>query len=124
MTITRLPRRSSANRDNTVSFQNLTLQIERVKWRGTLAGCNVTLHQHFDQTLSITYGPHSLGRFTAQGQAIPDTAPATRKAMEKKLRGKAQKPAFPQSFEIPQTPRDSNYWNGPPLVPATVYLFW
>jgi hypothetical protein len=26
------------NRDNTVSFQNLTLQIEPVKWRGILAG--------------------------------------------------------------------------------------
>jgi transposase len=99
----------TVNRDNTVSFQNLTLQIERVRWRGTLAGCNVTLHQHFDQTLSITYGPHRLGRFTAQGQAIPDTNPATRKAMEKTLRGKAQNPAFPPSFEIPQTTRDSNF---------------
>ena len=28
----------TVNRDNTVSFQNLQLQLERVKWRGTLAG--------------------------------------------------------------------------------------
>ena len=27
----------SVNRDNTVSFQNLSLQIERVRWRATLA---------------------------------------------------------------------------------------
>src|SRR6202035_3558769 len=27
----------SVNRDNTVSFQNLSLQIERVRWRSTLA---------------------------------------------------------------------------------------
>ncbi len=27
----------AVNRDNTVSFQNLTLQIERMSWRGTLA---------------------------------------------------------------------------------------
>jgi hypothetical protein len=29
----------AVNWDNTVSFQNLTLQIERVRWRATLAGC-------------------------------------------------------------------------------------
>ena len=38
----------TVNRDNTVSFQNLNLQIERVRWRATLAGCNVTVHQHLD----------------------------------------------------------------------------
>jgi hypothetical protein len=38
----------TVNRDNTVSFQNLTLQIEPVRRRGTLADCTVTLHQHLD----------------------------------------------------------------------------
>jgi len=99
----------SVNRDNTVSFQNLILQIERVSWRATLAGCTVTVHQHLDQTLSITYGPHRLGCFTAQGEARTNSKPAARKAMEKTLRGKAPKPAFPPSFEIPQTARDSNF---------------
>jgi len=99
----------SVNRDNTVSFQNLVLQIEAVRWRATLAGCKVTVHQHLDQTLSMTYGPHRLGRFTAQGEAITETKPAARKAMEKTLRGKAQRTAFPPSFEIPQTARDSNF---------------
>jgi hypothetical protein len=45
-------------RDNTVRLQNLTLQIEAVKWRGTLAGCSVTAHRHLDGTLSLGYGPH------------------------------------------------------------------
>ncbi len=99
----------SVNRDNTVSFQNLILQIEPVRWRATLAGCKVTVHQHLDQTLSLTYGPHRLGRFTAQGEARTETKPAAGKAVEKTLRGKAQKPAFPPSFEIPQTARDSNF---------------
>src|SRR5258708_7133471 len=40
----------AVNRDNTVSFQNLTLQIERVNWRGTLAGCQVTVHHHCTRT--------------------------------------------------------------------------
>jgi transposase len=31
----------SVNRDNTVSFHNLSLQMERVRWRATLAGCQV-----------------------------------------------------------------------------------
>src|SRR5204863_342619 len=38
----------TVNRDNTVSVQNLSLQIEPVRWRGTLAGCSVIAHQHLD----------------------------------------------------------------------------
>jgi transposase len=71
----------SVNRDNTVSFQNLVLQIERTRWRNTLAGCNVTVHQHLDGTLSISYGPHRLGSYTAQGSPITQTA--ARGAVEK-----------------------------------------
>jgi len=41
----------TVNRDNTVTLQNLVLQIERVSWRATLAGCNVIVHQHLDGTL-------------------------------------------------------------------------
>src|SRR5208337_2823251 len=48
----------TVNRDNTVSFQNLQLQIERVQWRGTLAGCTVMVHQHLNGTISLTHGPH------------------------------------------------------------------
>jgi glucosylceramidase len=36
---------SAVNRDNTVSFQNHALQLERVGWKATLAGCQVTVHQ-------------------------------------------------------------------------------
>lgn len=73
----------TVNRDNTVSFQNLCLQIEPVRWRGTLAGCSVTLHQHLDGTLSITFGPHRLGRYSAQGVPMPATKTAPRRAVEK-----------------------------------------
>src|SRR3974390_1579272 len=73
----------TVSRDNTVSVQNLSLQIERVRWRGTLAGCNVTVHQHLDSTLSLTYGPHRLGRYTAQGLPIVDAKLPARKAVEK-----------------------------------------
>ena len=72
----------TVNRDNTVSFQNLRLQIERVNWRGTLAGCSVTVHQHLNGELSLSHGPHILGRYTAQGEAIV-TTPAARRTVEK-----------------------------------------
>jgi transposase len=61
----------SVNRDNTVSFQNLSLQIERVRWRATLAGCQVVVHQHLNGTLSLSYGPHCLGRYDAAGAPLP-----------------------------------------------------
>src|SRR6202162_2742873 len=57
----------TVNRDNTVSIQNLRLQIEAVRWRASLAGCSVTVHQHLDGTFSLTHGPHRLGRYSAQG---------------------------------------------------------
>src|SRR5215469_4267539 len=96
------------NRDNTVSLQNLTLQIEPVSWRATLAGCTITVHQHLDGTFTLTYGPHRLGRYSAQGQVMQKTNPAP-KAVGKTLRGKVQKQTFPPRSEIPQTTRDSHF---------------
>ena len=97
------------NRDNTVSFQNLTLQIERVNWRGTLAGCTVTVHQHLDGTISLTHGPHRLGRYSSQGVALGCSKNAAPQAVEKTRRGKAQNQAFPPRLEIPLTTRDSHF---------------
>jgi len=57
-------------RDNTVSFANRNWQLERTKLRGTLAGCRVTVHEHLDETISITFGPHLVARYTADGQAL------------------------------------------------------
>jgi len=73
----------TVNRDNTVSFQNLNLQIERVSWKGTLAGCNVLVHQHLDGHLSLTYGPHRLGQYTAHGVPMQTAKIAARRAVEK-----------------------------------------
>jgi len=55
------------NRDNTVSWANRCLQIEKTSWRGTLAGCRVIVCEHLDGRLSIVYGPHRVGHYTAQG---------------------------------------------------------
>ena len=85
----------TVNRDNTVSFQNRKLQIEPVRWRGTLAGCSVIAHQHLDGTLSLSYGPHCLGRYDAAGVPLP------RKASTELGRGRGTAP-FPCN-PIPKT---------------------
>src|SRR5215472_5949180 len=99
----------TVNRDNTVAIQNLHLQIERVRWRATLAGCTVTVHQHLDGTFTITHGPQRLGRFSAQGLSLEKAKCAAREAVEKTQRGKVQKPTFPLCLEIPQKARDSHF---------------
>ena len=65
-------------RDNTVSFANRSWQIERTKLRGTLAGCRVTLHEHLDDTFSITFGPHVVGRYGAEAVEMTPPRKATR----------------------------------------------
>jgi transposase len=103
----------AVGRDNTVSFQNLRLQLERVGWRATLAGCQVTVHQHLDGTLSITHGPHLLGRYTAAGAAQSTAKMSARRAVEKPRAGKVINPTFPPRLEIPQRTRDSHFPTAP-----------
>src|SRR6202142_2812957 len=55
------------SRDNTGVVGGKTRQIEATRWRGTLAGCSVTICEHLDQSWSIRYGPHVVGRYNAQG---------------------------------------------------------
>ena len=67
-------------RDNTVSFANKIWQLERSKLRATLAGCRVTIHEHLDETISITFGPHLVGRYNAL--AVPLMAKPKTRAVE------------------------------------------
>jgi transposase len=99
----------AVNKDNTVSFQNLALQIEPVRWRGTLAGCLVTVHQHLDGTLTLTHGPHRLGHYTAQGSSLTESPALPARAVEKTQGGKVKKPTFPPRLEIPPSARDSHF---------------
>ena len=103
----------TVNRDNTVSIQNLRLQIEAVRWRASLAGCSVTVHQHLDGTFSLTHGPHRLGRYSAQGADLAENKTGARRAVEKPRGGKVQNPTFPPRLEIPQKARDSHFPTAP-----------
>src|SRR5207249_2519839 len=58
-------------RDNTIQFGNHVLQLEKARFRATLAGCRVQVYEHLNGTLSVGYGPHTVGRFFDNGKAIP-----------------------------------------------------
>src|ERR1700687_2613912 len=98
------------SRDNTVVVGGKILQIEATRWRGTLAGCSVTVCEHLDQSWSIRYGPHVRGRYNAQGwPCLPERNGSGRgKTVEKTLRGKVLR-TFPPRLGIPPTLRDSHF---------------
>jgi len=56
--------------DNTVQVGKRVLQLGPTAFRWSFAKCRVTVHEHLDGTLSVTYGPHTLARFTTHGQPI------------------------------------------------------
>jgi len=51
-------------KDNTVTIGDRWWQIEKCRWRHTLAGQTVTIHQHLDDSVSIRFGPHVVGHYT------------------------------------------------------------
>jgi len=55
-------------KDNTVAIRGQSWQIEKTRFRHTLAGCTVTIHEHLDGTVSIRYGPHVVGHFDDNGE--------------------------------------------------------
>lgn len=102
------------NRDNTVSFENLQLQIEPLRWRGTLAGCAVKVCQHLDGSLSLHYGPHCVGRYRAP--AVPaqeETKTGGDGLWKRREVEKSKLRTFPPRLEIPQTARDSHFPTAP-----------
>ena len=110
-------------KDNTVAILERAWQLEKSRFRSSLAGCTVTIHQHLDGNVSIRYGPHVVGRYTATGE--------TRSASGKQLpesRGKGgpvetvenHKPVshrLHRPLEIPQPRRDSHFPTAPTTVP-------
>ena len=85
-------------RDNTIELGERTLQIAPVGWRASLAGCRALVHEHLDGTLTVSYGPHIVGRYNAQGWPLLEDKRTRRKAVEKSLR-----------LGIPQPRRHSHF---------------
>lgn len=56
--------------DNTVQMGGVSLQIEPQTFRFSMARCRVLVCWHLDETLTIYYGPHVLGRYQANGELL------------------------------------------------------
>jgi transposase len=69
--------------DNTVQWKTLSLQIEPSELRISFAKCRVTVCEHFDGAISILYGQHVLGRYTAQGEGLNQNKKRTNHVLPK-----------------------------------------
>jgi transposase len=63
----------TVNRDNTIVVDNRVFQLEKTRWRNSLAGQNVIVHEHMDGRVSIRYGPNLISQFAAD--QLPPQAP-------------------------------------------------
>jgi hypothetical protein len=66
-------------KDNTVAMGERRWQLEKARFRPTLAGSTVTIHEHLNHTISIRFGPHVVGRFAPDGTALTRTESAVEK---------------------------------------------
>ena len=95
----------TVDRDNTVSFRTIVMQLEPAEWRHTLAGCKVIINQHMDTTLTLMIAGHRVGHYSAEGKLLTPLTQKQVKAVEKTLRGKVQKQTSPLNLQIPHTTR-------------------
>ena len=106
-------------KDNTVGIGERVWQIEKSRFRSTLADCTVTIHEHLDGRVSLRYGPHVVGRFDSQGRPLGKLNKQERHAkggaMETGENQKQVSSASHTSLEISPKPRDSHF----PTAPAT-----
>ena len=59
------------NQDNTIQVDNRVFQIEKTRWRDTLAGATVVVHEHLDGRVSIRYGPHAIAEYAVDQLPVP-----------------------------------------------------
>jgi hypothetical protein len=101
------------NKDNTVAIGERWWQIEKCRWRYSLAKQTVTIHQHLGGTVSIRFGPNVVGQYDAAGQPMGEAKPGKRRGKGGSMEaGENQKRVLPGSHtpsEISQTPRDSHF---------------
>jgi transposase len=64
------------NQDNTIQLDNRVYQIEKPRWRDTLAGATVMVHEHLDGRVSMRYGPHLIAEYAVDQR--PAQAPRRR----------------------------------------------
>jgi transposase len=107
-------------KDNTVKIADRVWQIEKTKLCRTLAGSTVTIHEHLDETVSIRYGPHVVGRYRADGEKLSGTGAEERGgkggSVEAGENQKQVSPGSPTPLEISQKARDSHFPTAPTVT--------
>jgi transposase len=105
--------------DNTVAIGDRVWQIEKSRFRNTLAGCTVTIHEHLDGRVSLRYGPHVVGRFDEQQQHLKRTERRGKAGdVETEENERQVFSASHNSLEISPNPRDFHF----PPAPAAARL--
>src|SRR5499427_2000039 len=109
-------------KDNTVAIGARQWQIGKTRFRHTLAGSAVTIHEHLDGTVSIRYGPHVVGRFTSDGQPLQSVTAEKRGGKDGSVEtGENQKQVYTGSatpLGISQMTRDSHFSTAPTTAAA------
>jgi hypothetical protein len=107
------------DKDNTVAIGDRSWQIDKTRFRSTLAKSTVTIHQHLDETVSIRFGPHVVGRYSRSGEKLISAPPKERRGKGGSMEtGENQKQVSTGShtpLEISPRARDSHF----PTAPAT-----
>jgi transposase len=110
------------DKDNTVAIRDQSWQIDKTRFRNTLAGSTVTIHEHLDETVSIRYGPHVVGRYDRNGENLNQTKPKERRGKGGSMEaGENQKQVSTGShtpLEISPKARDSHF----PTAPTALAL--
>jgi len=107
------------DKDNTVAIGDRHWQIDKTRFRSTLARSTVTIHEHLDETVSIRFGPHVVGRYDRNGEKLrPASAPERRGKGGSMEAGENQTQVSTGShtpLEISPKARDSHF----PTAPTT-----
>jgi len=104
------------DKDNTVAIVERRWQLEKTRFRSSLAGGTVTIHEHLDQTVSIRFGPHVVGRYRADGQPIPKESRGKARPVETVENQKQVSRRSHRPLEIPK-PRDFHFPTAPTAIP-------
>jgi hypothetical protein len=70
------------NKDNTVAIGERSWQIEKSRFRSSLADCTVTIHEHLNGNVSIRYGPHVVARCDAEGRPLAGSKDSAKSASQ------------------------------------------
>ena len=109
-------------KDNTVAIGNRSWQIDKTRFRNTLAGSTVTIHEHLNETVSIRFGPHVVGRYDREGVKLTGTTTEKRRgkggSMETVENQKQVSSASHPPLEIQHKPLASHFSTAPTTVSA------